>query len=1707
MSEVALRVLLVDDEASLREPLTRFLRERHKFHVDPAENGQVAVALLESSEPAYDVALVDEVLEGNLSGLDLLRLIKERHPDVEVIVMTAWEKESNAVEVGAYRYMSKPFDREELADQIRMAAVHHDMLREQQIMAALQEVSTAISAAADWKEIFRLTCQAAVRLFGVDHAGIALFEDDWTRGRVEAEYSGPGGKNLNLVGITFQVRGIPFEEDVALRQQVVELVDLAAQTQLGDTLNHLLESGLRSMLLVPMVSRGRSIGSLGLDVMQRSRGFVERDKKLCQALATNAALAYDNARWSKDLERLQAKVVMLAQAESEAELRTRACQAAVELSGADHSGLVLFDPDLAWGTVVAEYPDHPKTLNARIRLHGVLPEERLVETGDALVKESVADAVELGEVRELLMGFGIQSIAVVPVKVLGRFVASFSLDAIGHRWAFTDRQVELCQMFAAQVGANLERTRLLDRLSWLNRATQAVAATLDRGEAVARIIDTALRAFPGAERSAIHLIDPKGDRLRLEHKRDGDQDVPELQMDFAVGQGMAGWVFEHGQGLFVRDASQDERYLHPKTGARPHRALMCAPLRTPGRLLGTLTVASLNATGLFSQRDLDVLENLAGLAAAALVNVRLFDETQAARDYAASLLAATEQVNATDEPLQVLQTVVKQLREAIQARQAVVVGFEGLSQPRILAQAGITRELDIGAVRNDGYSAQVFRTGKPEFFDDISDSNLTKPVNQRMLEDEIGRAACLPMRIEGQAAVGVLWAQFTQKRLFSPTEQKLLQVFADQAATTYRRACRMERQKRLQEVAGELAAIDQPARVRERIVASARWLMEADYTVLWSYDKQLNRFIQAELVADQMPTEVMEALRNRDRGTGKTTQHLLTNGYDTGTLTKNHSPNDPTGGWPAFVGDWTRELLRQLEAEAFQAVLLGVGEQRVGVLMVIYRQPRAFDLEDRAALEHFAEDAARALERARLQDRLQRQQRATGKVVYASTISSLTDTLHELVSGAKEALDCDIVTVYVYDESRRRFTLAQGIGNEKAALCPPSQVGEGSVLYEIASQHLPEPMQVSDVAWQPMFDTRFVREEGIRAVLGLQLHRHDQPIGVLMFNYRAPHLFTPTEIEDAEEFGRLAALVIRDSQNEAEARRNARALEALHAAGQAGTAALDVNEILKRIAEQALSLVDDCGPNSGCFCHVALLEGDRLRFVAASPDTVFERVKREIPFIYLKDRDKSPQKGLAGRAAEIGQVENPVDLAKDPDYICFDEHTQSQLAVPIRIGERVLGVINIESSEKRAFGKDQVDSLTALAGQAAIALRASRAYEQAQRIARISRQASQLEWGDFVDRLFTELRDVWATREVQAYLSLATYEPESDQMKLHHRPLFYPGPRGPQHILSEAAGIVPHVARQSEKAVYYAPYVEKDPVYYRVLAETRAECAVRIEYGGEVLGVLDIESPLPNALTQDDLEFLEALRDHIAVALHNLRHHSETQDELEKHTSLAWTGMVSSTWGHAVHGQAVTIRERVALLRQDLEHQVPADKVAQHLETIERLANRILERPMTPPLSNEEGAESLALDSYLRVRISQLWANEPYRYSESKLSLGLGPTATVRVSREWLRRALDILIDNAVQATTGQTVRWIRVSSTADKGMAVIEVTDNGPGISPEVQPLVLRRPIPKSKGSRGKGMGLLFAQLIVQTYGGNLRVGKTGPGGTTMVIAIPLER
>jgi GAF domain-containing protein len=176
---------------------------------------------------------------------------------------------------------------------------------------------------------------------------------------------------------------------------------------------------------------------------------------------------------------------------------------------------------------------------------------------------------------------------------------------------------------------------------------------------------------------------------------------------------------------------------------------------------------------------------------------------------------------------------------------------------------------------------------------------------------------------------------------------------------------------------------------------------------------------------------------------------------------------------------------------------------------------------------------------------------------------------------------------------------------------------------------------------------------------------------------------------------------------------------ALNEAIWAITGKLTLEETLAEIVRRAQDLVGAHG--HGDSSSLMLVTGDKLRPVAASGSQTLEVMMRKIGDLNLAATRPA---GIIGRAALTGQLQNVEDVVFDADYIAFGEATRSELAVPIMIGGRVIGVINVESPIIAAFSDEDVRAIKSLADQGAVAIQNARRLEHAQIVAEISREVA-----------------------------------------------------------------------------------------------------------------------------------------------------------------------------------------------------------------------------------------------------------------------------------------------------------------------------------------------------------------------------------------------
>lgn len=956
------------------------------------------------------------------------------------------------------------------------------------------------------------------------------------------------------------------------------------------------------------------------------------------------------------------------------------------------------------------------------------------------------------------------------------------------------------------------------------------------------------------------------------------------------------------------------------------QSILIVPVVSHGNVIASFSLDSMRELRTFTQNEIELCKSLANHVAIAIENARLLHEAREGREYLEALYHAGNAILSPDDPSEVLQKIVEMVCQATGAWRAVVLTIDRQHHKdlRVLAQTGFQAGIEPSAfVREDGISIKVITSQEPYFISNVAQAEHVSP-NPHLLARGTQAAACLPLSLHRERT-GVLWVEFLAPHTFSTNERKALQLYATQSAIAYDNARRIQELEQLQIAADAMATAAQPQEVLQQIVESARTVLGADYAVIWSYDAVRRIFFPEELAAANIPAAWLDKFRPEEPQSGKTTQYVLNEGYV--------AIEELASLQGTYLGEPTRALLNALDVESFQGIRLDIGGEPLGVLFVDYIKPRSFDSEDRRILENFANHAALTLKRARLLEQVVRAREEARAIAKVSTLGNLEATLRAIVEGARDALRCDVATLYIFNQDTGYFSQAIGVGLlDGRHMRPPEQVLKDSALWKIIGYQEPYYHVSEYVPEDKLLRGHFVQAEHVLSAFGIPLRYGERRVGVMFINYRTMHRFTDDEIQDALQFANQAAIAIRNAQLYSELEQRAEALAAVYDAGTAITGSLSLEETLERIAVQARRIVGLEAER--CLTRIALLEGDKLRIVAGSSPAVF-------------DLQTSAIIGIDGRAVKTGLTQQVNDVMQDPDYIMLDKNTRSELSVPLTIGGQVIGVLSVEHTAFNAFSSEGVRNLELLAAQAAVAIQNARQYEELKR----------------------------------------------------------------------------------------------------------------------------------------------------------------TKGLVGSRTALAWMGMVSSTWRHSVEQSALTIRENVSLLRHDSNSIGGMAEFRQQLEhrldRIEKLTLSILEKPITPPLSSEEGVEDIQVNDFVRERTKQLWVTEPHENIHLELTLNVTDDVTVRASRAWLRRAFDIVVDNAVKAVANQLQPKLAIGTNEFNGGTKILISDTGSGIPPEDLPKLFLTPVP-SHGALG--IGLLLAQTIAQAYGGDISVESTSQLGTTMSIWLPKE-
>ncbi|MCC6192554.1 MAG: GAF domain-containing protein [Anaerolineales bacterium] len=591
-------------------------------------------------------------------------------------------------------------------------------------------------------------------------------------------------------------------------------------------------------------------------------------------------------------------------------------------------------------------------------------------------------------------------------------------------------------------------------------------------------------------------------------------------------------------------------------------------------------------------------------------------------------------------------------------------------------------------------------------------------------------------------------------------------------------------------------------------------------------------------------------------------------------------------------------------------------------------------------------------------------------------------------------------------------------------------------------------------------DERWLASPGgvspVASALGVPILSGTALVGVLTLSHSQPNRFTEEHLNLMQAAADQLALALRNAQIYEEQRLMARHQSALYGVMRAVGEQLNPPSVAQAAVEAIVRQVD--GQASWPGVGIALPDVDRGMWeLYAGSGLMTGIVGRRYPL----------GAGIIGRAFTTGQTQLVAQVLSDPDYVAGRPETRSELAVPLRRGERVLGVLNLESDRPGAFGPEDVQLAESLADAIALVLDNAHLYQA------IAGERGRLQ------ALIEASRDGLFLVSLDRRLLVAN----APMLRL----LGLPG--GPEAWLGRPlADVFLRLRRVAPKAVR------------ALLGEAR-----RVRRGDEPPCEAEIDLP-PRTLHWLSLPVLsgEAALGRLLVV----------RDVTEERMVEKMREDLTHTMVHDLRNPLTNIRMALELLTQQAGAAPaggdgqPSEVLAIAFHSTQRmlsLVNAILDvnrlESGQMPLVREPMPLRDAVTEVLLTQMPQ--AIEKQLRLENAVPLSL---PAPRADAGLIRRVLQNLVGNSIKFTP--TGGHVRVSAALEAGAEwmLISVSDTGPGLAPEIRANLFQKFVTGRHRERGSGLGLAYCRLAVEAHGGRIWASSDPDWGAVFNFTLPVE-
>jgi sigma-B regulation protein RsbU (phosphoserine phosphatase) len=330
--------------------------------------------------------------------------------------------------------------------------------------------------------------------------------------------------------------------------------------------------------------------------------------------------------------------------------------------------------------------------------------------------------------------------------------------------------------------------------------------------------------------------------------------------------------------------------------------------------------------------------------------------------------------------------------------------------------------------------------------------------------------------------------------------------------------------------------------------------------------------------------------------------------------------------------------------------------------------------------------SVRFRERAELLDFLLEVSRVTSETL---DLDKLLANVAEIVKGV---LSYDLFAILLYNERDKGLSIRYSIGHrEEVVRSLIVKLDEGVTGAAAATR---QPVMVDDVRQDPRYLNAL---DAVRSELAVPMLARGKLVGVIDIQSTRLKAYSEQDRAMLRLIGGRVAFSIDNARLYRRVDRQNRTLRTLAHLSQEFSSILDLDELLTKIAATVRTLINY----------------DAFSIYLVDPDKRLLRSRFSVRFDQRVTVDNIPiGKGITGTAADTREAVRVVNTAKDPRYIAAHEDVLSELATPLIVQDRVVGVMDVESERLGFFTEDHQRTLSLLAPQIASSVENARLYEE-----------------------------------------------------------------------------------------------------------------------------------------------------------------------------------------------------------------------------------------------------------------------------------------------------------------------------------------------------------------------------------------------------------